>query len=49
LENRKKVIKQAVDKKDDIEAIKQENLQLKAEIKQLRQTLAEYQIAEVWK
>jgi integrase len=49
LENRKKVIKQAVDKKDDIEAIKQENLQLKAEIKQLRQTLAKYQIAEVWK
>ena len=49
LENRKKVIKQAVDKKDDIEAITQENLQLKAEIKQLRQTLAKYQIAEVWK
>ncbi|MFM6311818.1 MAG: hypothetical protein ACKPGB_26840, partial [Dolichospermum sp.] len=43
LENRKKVIKQAVDKKDDIEAIKQENFQLKAEIKQLRQTLAKYQ------
>jgi integrase len=47
LENRKKVIKQAVDKKDNMEALKEENEQLKAEIKQLRQTLAKYQIAEV--
>jgi integrase len=49
LENRKKVIKQAVDKKDDIEVLKAENVQLNAEIKQLRQILAKYQVAEVWK
>ncbi|MEH2168042.1 MAG: site-specific integrase [Nostoc sp.] len=47
LENRKKVIKQAVDKKDGIDALKDENARLRAEVEYLRQALARYQISEV--
>ncbi|MEH2236144.1 site-specific integrase [Nostoc sp.] len=47
LENRKKVIKQAVDKKDGIDALKEENARLRAEVEYLRQALARHQIIEV--
>ncbi|QSJ17715.1 site-specific integrase [Nostoc sp. UHCC 0702] len=46
LENRKKVIRQAVDKKDDMEALKEENARLRAEVERLRQALARHQISE---
>ncbi|AFZ27430.1 phage integrase family protein [Cylindrospermum stagnale PCC 7417] len=47
LENRKKVIRQAVDKKDDIEALKEENARLRAEVERLKHALARKQISEV--
>ncbi|MEH1786451.1 MAG: site-specific integrase [Nostoc sp.] len=47
LENRKKVIKQAVDKKDDMDTLIQENARLRAEVEYLRQALARHQISEV--
>ncbi|MEH2402258.1 site-specific integrase [Nostoc sp.] len=47
LENRKKVIKQAVDKKDGIDALKEENARLRTEVEYLRQALARHQISEV--
>lgn len=47
LENRKKVIKQAVDKRDDVEALKEENARLRAEVERLKHALARKQISEV--
>lgn len=47
LENRRKVIKQAVDKKDDMDTLIQENVRLRAEVEYLRQALARHQISEV--
>ncbi|HLP91069.1 MAG TPA: hypothetical protein VK184_21110 [Nostocaceae cyanobacterium] len=47
LENRKKAIKQAVDKKDEMDELREEILKLKAENEQLKQALAKYQMAEV--
>lgn len=47
LENRKKVIKQAIDKKDDYEALKAENELLKAEINYLKQVVEEYKRREL--
>lgn len=49
LENRKKVIQQAVNKKDDFEALQDENLQLKAEVESLRKILAQNQKIDVLK
>jgi integrase len=46
LENRKKVIKLAVDKKDDIESLKEENARLRAEIELLKCALARKQVSE---
>ena len=46
LENRRKVIKQAVDRKDGIDAVKEENARLRAEVEYLRQALARHQISE---
>lgn len=47
LENRKKVIRLAVDKKDDVEALKEENARLRAEVELLKQALARKQVSEV--
>ncbi len=44
LENRKKAIKQAVDKRDDVDILKLENSQLEAEVERLRTALARQQI-----
>ncbi|BAZ31176.1 phage integrase [Cylindrospermum sp. NIES-4074] len=47
LENRKKVIKQAVDKRDDVEALKEENARLRAEVERLNHALTRRQVSEV--
>jgi integrase len=47
LENRKKVIKLAIDKKDDYDILKEENVRLKAEIEYLKQIISTYQQQEL--
>jgi integrase len=47
LENRKKVIKLAVNKVDDIEVLKEENARLRAEIEFYKLTLARRQVSEL--
>ncbi len=47
LENRKKVIKLAVNKQDDFETLKEENARLRAEVELLKQALARKQMSEV--
>ncbi|MEA5620881.1 site-specific integrase [Cronbergia sp. UHCC 0137] len=47
LDNRKKVIKQAVERRDDDETLKDENARLKAENEYLRQALTRKQVSEV--
>ncbi|MBD2569973.1 site-specific integrase [Anabaena lutea] len=47
LENRKKVIKLAVNKLDDIEVLKEENARLRAEVELLKSALARKQVSEV--
>ncbi|HLO87927.1 MAG TPA: site-specific integrase [Nostocaceae cyanobacterium] len=47
LENRKKVIKLAIDKKDDYETLKEENTRLKSEVEYLRQVVAKYREQEL--
>ncbi|WP_353930883.1 site-specific integrase [Okeanomitos corallinicola TIOX110] len=47
LDNRKKVINLAVNRQDDIEALKEENARLKAEIELLKSALARRQISEI--
>ena len=49
LENRKKAIKQAVEKKDELNELREEIIKLKAENEKLKELLAKYQIAEVLK
>ncbi|MBD2138707.1 site-specific integrase [Anabaena sp. FACHB-1237] len=44
LDNRKKVIKMAIDRQEDIEFLKEENLRLKAEIELLKSQLIRYQL-----
>lgn len=44
LDNRKKVIKMAVNKQDDVEFLKEENARLKAEIELLKSQLIRYQL-----
>ncbi|NET03060.1 MAG: site-specific integrase [Sphaerospermopsis sp. SIO1G1] len=46
LDNRKKVINLAVNKQDDVDALREENARLKAEIELLKQALARKQISE---
>jgi integrase len=47
LENRKKVIRLAVDKRDDVEVLKEENARLRAEVELLKQALARKQMSEL--
>ncbi|MBK1989447.1 site-specific integrase [Sphaerospermopsis aphanizomenoides BCCUSP55] len=47
LENRKKVMRLAVDKRDDVEALKEENARLRAEVELLKQALARKQMSEL--
>ncbi|AFZ57592.1 site-specific integrase [Anabaena cylindrica FACHB-243] len=47
LENRKKVIGMAVDRQDDIDALREENARLRAEVELLKQALARKQVIEV--
>ena len=44
LENRKKVIKQAVDKKDELESLRTENVRLRTEVAYLKKIMSEYHI-----
>lgn len=44
LENRKKVIRQAVDKKDELASLRLENVQLRAEVAYLRNIISEHRI-----
>ncbi|WP_016951688.1 site-specific integrase [Anabaena sp. PCC 7108] len=47
LENRKKVIKLAVNRSDDVEALREENARLRAEIEFYKLTLARRQVSEL--
>jgi len=47
LENRKKVIKLAVNRNDDVEALREENARLRAEIEFYKLTLARRQVSEL--
>jgi hypothetical protein len=47
LENRKKVIKSAVNRVDDVEALREENAGLRAEIEFYKLTLARRQVSEL--